>query len=1034
VRRFLRPSVVVGVLALVAAAVAALPAASGSDPADSAPLSANFHGKSENGVYLVRLAELPAISYNGGIAGLAATKPAKGSKIDPNAADVTKYVGYLKNRHDSELAKVGGGQKLYDYSFSVNGFAAKLTYNQAAALASQDGVLSVEPDLVQHADTISSPSFLGLSQKGGTWDQLGGVKNAGENLVVGVIDTGIWPDNPEFSDRTGSGPNGQAGKLDYQQIPGWHGKCTPGEAFNASDCNQKLIGAQYFVAGHGGPDSIIPEEYLSPRDFDGHGSHTASTAAGNNDTQVTGPGLPQALLGKVSGMAPRARIAAYKICWEKPDHSQVDCFTSDAVAAIDQAVADGVDAINYSVGGTTTNFLNAVEVAWLFAEDAGVFVANSAGNDGPTASTVAHPSPWITTVAASTHTAFEDTITTGDGKTYTATSIVPGVAAATPVVLAQNAGVAGLTSATDLSKLAQCFSKAGNGGVALLDPAKVKGKIVVCDRGVPAGSGLPTNARVDKPAAVAEAGGVGTIIANILPGAGQVADVHVAPATHVDNVAGDAIKAYVSGSANPTAKFTDGAPVTPSSAPSIAGFSSRGPSLATGDQLKPDIAAPGVDVLAAVSPAGHGGRLWDLESGTSMSSPHIAGLSLLIKQKHLDWTPDMIKSAMMTTAYDLKSGNDPFAQGAGQVDPTKFLDPGLVYQSGGFNKYLGFICSTMGDAVSSACPQVKIRANELNLPSLAIGALAGTDTLHRTVTNVAGKSETYTAEVSGLTGLNVTVSPSTFTVAPGAATEYAVSFAQVSAPFNAYAKGFITLRGNLGHVVRIPVVVQPVKLAAPAEVAGSGTTGSLSYPVKAGFAGTLGRTIRGIQVATKFDHTVNGDPGCTFDTTKPDASVAAGTATVDSFTTPANARFIRFQTFQSDSSASVHDLDMFVYRAAPGSDAYALVLSSGGPDANEVTSSNSTGSLAAGAKFKVYVHGCGVDAGGGSFTLFGWALTTTPSDVWTTPAATTPVTVGQTLDESYAWNLPAGNRYLARVTYDDGASAIAATNVELSTR
>jgi hypothetical protein len=1024
-----------GLLVAVVAAVMAMPAASGGDPADDATISANFHGKSENGVYIVRLGDLPAVAYDGGVAGYAATKPGKGHKIDPLNSDVQKYVGYLKSKHDDSLAKVGNPKKLYDYDFSVNGYAARMSYDQALVVAKQKGVLSVEPDLVAHADTISSPSFLGLSQKGGTWDQVGGVKNAGEGLIIGSIDTGIWPENPEFSDRTGTGPNGQGGKLDYQQIPGWHGKCVPGEDFNASMCNQKLIGAQYFVEGHGGPDSIIPEEYLSARDFDGHGSHTASTAAGNNDTQVTGPGLPQALLGKVSGMAPRARIATYKICWEKPDHSQVDCFTSDAVAAIDQAVADGVDAINYSVGGTATNFLNAVEVAWLFAEDAGVFVANSAGNDGPTASTVAHPSPWITTVAASTHTAFEDTITLGNGVKYTGTSIVPGVAAQTPVILSKDAGLATVTSDTDKSKLAQCFSKAGNGGVALLDPAKVKGKIVVCDRGVPAGSGFPTNARVDKPAAVAEAGGVGTIIANILPGAGQVADVHVAPATHVDNVTGDAIKAYVSGTASPTASFTDGKPVTPTSAPSIAGFSSRGPSSATGDQLKPDIAAPGVDVLAAVSPAGHGGRLWDLESGTSMSSPHIAGLSLLIKQKHPDWTPDMIKSAMMTTAYDLKSGADPFAQGAGQVDPTKFLDPGLVYQSGGFNKYLGFICGVMGDSVSSACPQLKIRPNELNLPSMAIGALAGTDTLHRSVTNVAGVAETYTAKVTGLTGLNVVVSPSSFTLAPGAAADYAVSFTENNAPFNVYATGFITLTGDKGHVVRIPVVVQPVKLAAPAEVTGSGTTGSLSYPVKAGFAGTLGRTIRGIQVATKFDHTVNGDPGCTFDTTKPDASVAAGTATVDSFTTPANARFIRFQTFQSDSSASVHDLDMYVYRAAPGSSTYSLVLSSGGPDANEVTSSNSTGSLAQGAQFKVYIHGCGVDAGGGSFTLFAWALTTTPSDPWTTPPATSPVTVGQTLNENYSWsNLPAGNRYLARVTYDDGAAGIAATNIELSTR
>jgi Subtilase family/Fibronectin type-III domain/Peptidase inhibitor I9/PA domain len=1029
--RFLRPWAFVGLLAILAAAVVVLPAAGTDDPAGDAAISADFHGKSANGVYLVRLGELPAVAYDGGVSGYAATKPAPGSKIDPNSADVKKYVGYLSSKHDAALSKVGGGQKLYDYGFAVNGFAAKLSYGQAVALASQDDVLSVEPDLVQHADTISSPQFLGLSQAGGTWDQVGGVSNAGENMVIGDVDTGIWPDNPEFSDRTGTGPNGQDGKLGYQQIPGWHGKCTPGENFTASDCNQKLIGAQYFVAGHGGPDSIIPEEFLSARDFDGHGSHTASTAAGNNNTQVTGPNLPAALLGKASGMAPRARIAAYKACWEKPDHSQVDCFSSDTVAAIDQAVADGVDAINYSISGTTTSFLNSVEVAFLFAEDAGVFVAASAGNSGPTVSTVAHPSPWLTTVAASTHTAFQDTITLGNGATYTGTSIVPGVPTLKPVILSTDAGLPG----ADPVKLAQCFSKSANGGVALLDPAKVSGKIVVCNRGVSV-SGDPTNARVDKPAAVAEAGGVGTIIANIAAGAGQVADVHVAPATHVDSTTGGLIKAYVtSAGASATAKFSDGGPVTPVDAPSIAGFSSRGPSLATGDQLKPDIAAPGVDVLAAVAPTNHAGRLWDLESGTSMSSPHIAGLSLLIKQKHPDWTPDMIKSAMMTTAYDLKSGADPFAQGAGQVDPKKFLDPGLVYPSGGFAKYLGFICTTMGNSVSSACPTLAIRPNELNLPSMAIGALAGTDTLHRSVTNVASTTETYTASVQGLTGLNVSVSPSTFTVNPGQAANYAVSFTQDSAAFNAYATGFITLSGDHGHVVRIPVAVQPVKVAAPVEQSASGTTGTLSFSVKTGFNGTMGRTIRGPEVAGKYEHHVNGDPSCTFDTAHPDAAVAAGTASVDTFTTPANARFIRFQTFQSDVSATVHDLDMFVYRTSPST----TTLVSGGPDANEVVSTNSPDSLTAGSTFKVYVFGCGVDAGGGDFTLFAWAgantVTTTPGEIWTTPPATSPVTIGGTLTETYSWSgLAAGNRFLARTTYTDGGVGLAATNIEISTR
>jgi hypothetical protein len=310
------------------------------------------------------MADLPAVAYDGGVSGLKATKPKQGEKIDPNAPDVVKYVGYLKSKHDDALAGVGGGKKLYDYGFSLNGFAARISEAQALKLATLQGVLSVEPDQEQHVDTITTPDFLGLTGATGTWSKLGGVDNAGEGLIIGDIDTGIWPENPEFSDRTGTGPNGQSGKLGYQQIPGWHGKCTPGEAFAASDCNQKLIGAQYFVEGHG-TDTVIPEEYLSPRDFDGHGSHTASTVAGNNGTQVSGD-LPAALKGKASGMAPRARIAAYKACWELPDHSQVSCFTSDTTAAIDQAVADGVDAINFSISGTTTSFLNSNEVAWLF--------------------------------------------------------------------------------------------------------------------------------------------------------------------------------------------------------------------------------------------------------------------------------------------------------------------------------------------------------------------------------------------------------------------------------------------------------------------------------------------------------------------------------------------------------------------------------------------------------------------------------------------------------------------------------------------
>ncbi|MDQ3803804.1 MAG: S8 family serine peptidase, partial [Acidobacteriota bacterium] len=379
--------------------------------------------KSSSGKYIVRMSEDPVVAYKGGIPGLRATKPAKGKKIDPNSPDVIKYAAHLDSRHDAALSHVGGGRKLYDYRYTFNGFTAELTRGQASKLAATPGVLSVEADREQTMDTSSTATFLGLDAANGLWNQLGGVGTSGEDVIIGIIDSGIWPEHPSFSDRTGVGPNSQEGKLGYHQIPGWHGKCTPGEEFAASNCNQKLIGAQYFYEGRG-VGSVLPHEFLSARDFNGHGSHTASTAGGNNGVPATGAA---ALFGSTTGMAPRARIAAYKVCW---DNGAGGCGanSSDSVAAIDQAVADGVDVINYSISGTRTNYLDAVEVAYLFAADAGVFVATSAGNNGPTASTVAHISPWLAAVAAGTHNRTgTGTVTLGNSATFSGASLTPAV-------------------------------------------------------------------------------------------------------------------------------------------------------------------------------------------------------------------------------------------------------------------------------------------------------------------------------------------------------------------------------------------------------------------------------------------------------------------------------------------------------------------------------------------------------------------------------------------------------------------------------
>jgi len=279
--------------------------------------------KGEAQIYLARLIDDPVVAYEGGIQGLPATKPANGEKINPNSGKVQKYVEYLDAQHNAALDKVGARDKMvYHYRYSFNGFAARLTPAQVVALKAQPEVLGVWADEEVEIDTSSTPSFLGLTEPGGLWDQLGGVDSAGEDIIIGLVDSGVWPESLSFTDRVdkkdGTPSYDPTAKLVYQQIPGWHGKCTPGEEFNASMCNQKLIGAQYFNAGYGGNagiDATRPWEFNSPRDYNGHGSHTSSTAGGNNGVPITGPA---AVFGTVSGIAPRARIAMYKACWILP--------------------------------------------------------------------------------------------------------------------------------------------------------------------------------------------------------------------------------------------------------------------------------------------------------------------------------------------------------------------------------------------------------------------------------------------------------------------------------------------------------------------------------------------------------------------------------------------------------------------------------------------------------------------------------------------------------------------------------------------
>jgi hypothetical protein len=949
-----------------------------------------------NRLYVVQMADLPVGSYGGGIPGFPATRAQAGQKINPLNPQVVAYAGLLDARHTAALNGVGGARKVYDYRFSFNGFAAELTEAQANALRATAGVLSVTKDEMQTADTSTTPDFLGLTAPGGLYDQLGGVERAGEDIIIGDIDSGIWPESASFSDRTGlNGSGSQDGRLSYQQLPGWHGKCTPGEAFNASMCNQKLIGAQRFNEAWGGDagiEALRPWEFTSPRDYNGHGTHTASTAGGNRGVPTDGPA---AIFHTVNGIAPRARIAAYKALWSTQDAATASGFTSDLVAAIDQAMADGVDVINYSISGTTTNFVDPVEVAFLFAADAGVFVSASAGNSGPTTGTVAHPSPWIATVAAGTHNRNGiGSVTFGSGVTNNGASIATAVPFS-PLIDSVNAGLPGAPAAA----VALCFSAASNGGTPALDPAKVAGKVVICDRG--------TNARVDKSFAVLQAGGVGMILVNTSPNSIN-ADFHFVPTVHLADTDRAGVKAYAAG-ANPTARinastltFTDPAPFT-------ASFSSRGPLTAGGgDLLKPDVIAPGQDILAAVAPPGNAGLSFNLYSGTSMSAPHVSGLAALLKDLHPDWSPMMIKSALMTSASDVldvaSTSAVIFRQGAGHVAPNKAASPGLVYDSN-INDWFAFLCGTttaVGPATCNALASAgySLDPSDFNSPSIAIGSLTGSQTVTRRVTNIGSGTATYNAVVTGMTGVTTAVSPSSLTIQPGRTKSFTVTFTRTTANVNQYAGGQLTWSDGT-HVVRSPLVVRPVALTAPAEV--SSTGGPINYNVTFGYSGVFTATPRGLLPAVTTPGTITDDPTDSFVINGP------GTVAIP-VTIPAGTTYARFSLFDANVSPA-SDIDLYLVDSTN-----TIVAASGSGTSNEEINRLSPTP----GNYTLWVHGFNVP-GSANFTLFSWVLGSLSNGNMTVNAPAAAVQ-GTTSPIGLSFSgLTGGTKYLGSVVYGGSA-------------
>ncbi|KFK38784.1 hypothetical protein AALP_AA3G160100 [Arabis alpina] len=655
---------------------------------------------------------------------------------------------------------------IHTYDTVFHGFSARLTSQEATNLLNQPHVISVIPEQVRHLHTTRSPEFLGLrsTDKAGLLEE----SDFGSDLVIGVIDTGIWPERPSFDDR-GLGP-----------VPSkWKGQCVASEDFPVTSCNKKLVGARFFCGGYEATNGKMNEttEFRSPRDSDGHGTHTASISAGRYVFPASTLGYAR---GVASGMAPKARLAAYKVCWNS------GCYDSDILAAFDTAVADGVDVISLSVGGVVVPYyLDAIAIGAFGAIDRGIFVSASAGNGGPGALTVTNVAPWMTTVGAGTiDRDFPANVRLGNGKMIPGVSVYggPGLDPGRMYPLVYGGSLLG----GDGYSSSLCIEGS-------LDPSLVKGKIVLCDRGI--------NSRATKGEIVRKNGGFGMIIANgVFDGEGLVADCHVLPATSVGATGGDEIRRYISESAKshsseqPSATIVfKGTRLGIRPAPVVASFSARGPNPETPEIIKPDVIAPGLNILAAwpdrIGPSGvpsdNRRTEFNILSGTSMACPHVSGLAALLKAAHPDWSPAAIRSALMTTAYTVDNRGEPMMDestgntssvmdyGSGQVHPTKAMDPGLVYDIMPYD-YINFLCNSNYTGTNivtitrrkADCDGARRAGHvgNLNYPSFSVvfqqyGERKMSTHFIRTVTNVGDADSVYEIKIRPPRGTNVTVEP-----------------------------------------------------------------------------------------------------------------------------------------------------------------------------------------------------------------------------------------------------------------------------------
>lgn len=780
----------------------------------------------EDGRYFVVLKDAPSVTAQE--AGAPAPGAAPKAKFDPDHPRVKNYEAKLQ-RQQEKVARDNGVEPKTTFQRAVNAFVAELTAEEAMRLSKDSAVLGVAPD-EQVAPDYSSTEFLGLPGKKGTWNTTyGKPENAGKGVVVGVIDTGIHPDNPFIDAEPVKPLKGKAkvgepyrtadGDIAVLKADGTTAtaECETGPGFPADSCDTKLIGAYAFSDDFERfvpVENRHPAEQLSPLGVFSHGTHVATTILGNTGVEQTIDGTS---FGEGAGVAPAASLISYKICWEDNDPNTGGCYTSASVAAIEQAIENNVDVLNYSISGSNTTIVDPVAMAFKSAAEAGIFVAASGGNSGPTPNTVNHSSPWLTTVAAETFSnELTGTVEFSDGTKYRGASSAGSDAGPAEVIHASE------VAAGDAEAARLCLP----GSLT----AEAADKIVLCERG--------QNARVEKSAVVAEAGGVGMILANT-PTGSLDADIHSVPTVHINDTDGVIEKVKSSDlTATIVRGDTTGLPQDP--LPQIAGFSSRGPSNAVNQEfLKPDVAAPGVNVIAGVSPLDpdYNGNEFGLMSGTSMASPNLAGMAALLIGKEAAWSPMAVKSALMTTAGDVFNADgsvneDNFATGAGSADPKAAARPGLVYEAD----------STQWDALLLG----EIAGREVNVPSVAIPDVVGSASVTRTLTATENGRWQFSGSVPGF---EVTASPSMLDLKKGQSAEVELTFTRTDAEVNTWAHGSMswsTAKGKAVPTVTSPVTLKALSATATSAVEGSGAEGSATVEIEPGMTGELTPQILGL--------------------------------------------------------------------------------------------------------------------------------------------------------------------------------------------